>query len=339
MHWMWWPALGGLFVGVGGVFFPRALGVGYDTIAAKFTGSLPLQVLVGIIIAKAVIWCIALGSGTSGGILAPLLLIGGALGGIEGQVLLGHSPGLWALIGMAAALAGVMRSPLTSIVFALELTHVFDLALALLFACFIAHGISVMLLKRSILTEKVACRGYHLTREYAVDPLEVLQVGEAHQQMRSHPGAWTQRLYPVVDSADRLVGVITRTESMQVTDESDPQRIQAMMHSDPGVAFPDETLRTVAARMITANVWRLPVVSRQNPQQLLGLITQREVLRARERLLVEERQRERVLHLRVWSANRKDAADQAPNIAAFPQDVEARVVDEARRESTLEVEV
>ncbi len=339
IHWMWWPALGGIVVGVGGLFFPRALGVGYDTIADEFKGNLPLQMLIGIIIAKAVIWCIALGSGTSGGILAPLLLIGGALGGIEGHFLPGHAVGLWALIGMAAALAGVMRSPLTSIIFALELTYAFDLALALLFACFIAHGVSVLLLKRSILTEKVARRGYHLSREYAVDPLEVLQVSEVmradvvsvaadlrlgalHRRVTARPGAWNQRLYPVLDGDERLVGVITRTDlvrldggagagpldgatpnfpdgSVSVDGDEDRRSVSDIMRVDPVVAYPDETLRAVAARMITTNVWRLPVVARDDPQHLLGLISQRELLHARERLLVEERKRERVMHLRI----------------------------------------
>jgi chloride channel protein, CIC family len=327
IHWMWWPALGGIVVGIGGLFFPRALGVGYDTIADEFKGNLPLQLLIGIIIAKAVIWCIALGSGTSGGILAPLLLIGGALGGIEGHFLPGHSAGLWALIGMAAALAGVMRSPLTSIVFALELTYAFDLALALLFACFIAHGISVLLLKRSILTEKVARRGYHLSREYAVDPLEVLQASEVmradvvsvaadlrlgalHRRMTAHPGKWTQRLYPALDDDDRMVGVVTRTDLARVTNDDDRQRVRDIMHADPVVAYPDETLRSVAARMITANVWRLPVVARDDPHRLLGLISQRELLRARERLLVEERERERVLHLRILASGGKSLSRQ-----------------------------
>jgi CIC family chloride channel protein len=315
IHWMWWPALGGVVVGVGGVFFPRALGVGYDTIGAELAGSLPIQLLIGVIIMKALIWCIALGSGTSGGILAPLLLIGGALGGIEGALFPGHSVSVWALIGMAAALAGVMRSPLTAVIFAFELTTAINLLLPLLIACVMAHAVSVLVLKRSILTEKIARRGLHVTREYAVDPLETLLVGEMMQttvesvtpdlpvgvlrrQIMAEPRAWAQRLFPVIDKHGALVGVVTRSD-LADSAEHDPRTAADVMRQEIIVAYPDETLRSIAARMITNSAWRLPVVDRANPRHLVGLVTQRDLLRARERLLNEERRRERVLHLRL----------------------------------------
>ena len=164
LHWSWWPAIGGLVVGIGGLIEPRALGVGYNTIGAELAGTLALSTLAVLLVVKLTIWTTALGSNTSGGILAPLLMLGAALGGLLGAVLPGASEGTWAMIGMAAAMAGVMRSPFTSIVFAVELTHDIGALLPLLAACTIAHLISVLTLRRSILTEKVARRGYHVTR-------------------------------------------------------------------------------------------------------------------------------------------------------------------------------
>jgi CIC family chloride channel protein len=318
IHWMWWPAIGGVVVGFGGVFFPRALGVGYDTIGAELAGNLPLEMLIGVLVVKAIIWCVALGSGTSGGILAPLLIMGGALGGIEAVFLPGGSPGLWALIGMAAALAGVTRSPLTGVVFAFELTYATSALLPLLVACTIAHLVTVLILRRSILTEKVARRGFHVTREYAVDPLEVLAVREVmatnivsieaglslaalRRQLEAQQSGRLQRLYPVVNRSGAMVGVVTRTDLARAQEaRDDTRRVGDIMRTKVVVAYPDETLRSVAMRMVVASVWRLPVVSRSDSRQILGLISQRDLLqRARGRLLEEERHRERVFRIRI----------------------------------------
>src|SRR6185369_11385278 len=176
IHWMWWPAIGGLFVGVGGWLDPRVLGVGYDTIHVLLKGELVGALVIGLLIGKAVVWSISLGSGTSGGVLAPLLIIGGALGAIEGKFISLGDPGLWAMISMAALMGGTMRSPLTAMIFTLELTHDLNLLPGLLVACIAAHALTVLLLRRSILTEKVARRGFHVNREYSVDPLTALRV-------------------------------------------------------------------------------------------------------------------------------------------------------------------
>ncbi len=178
LHWMWWPTIGGLLVGVGGLVDRRALGVGYNTIHAELLGRLTVGALLLLFVVKLVIWSGALGGGTSGGILAPILIMGGAIGGIMGHGLPGASPGTWALIGLAGALGGVTRSPFTAIVFAFELTHDTNSLLALLVVATVAHLVSVLVLKRSILTEKVARRGFHVMREYAVDPLEATFVRE-----------------------------------------------------------------------------------------------------------------------------------------------------------------
>lgn len=178
IHWMWWPAIGGVFVGLGGWLDPRVLGVGYDSIHALIAGQLLGGLALGLLIGKSLVWALALGSGTSGGVLAPLLMIGGAMGAVEaGFIPIGDS-GLWAMISMAAMMGGTMRSPLTAMIFALELTHDINVLPGLLTGCVAAHLVTVMLLRRSILTEKVARRGYHITREYGIDPLSTLRVGE-----------------------------------------------------------------------------------------------------------------------------------------------------------------
>ncbi len=156
IHWMWWPAIGGLVVGLGGLVFPQALGVGYDTIGQLLQGDVPRATIAGILIVKSIIWAVSLGSGTSGGVLAPLLMIGGAVGGVESLFLPFEGAGFWPLVSMGAILGGTMRSPFTGIVFALELTHDFNLLLPLLVANVIAYGFTILTLKRSILTEKIA---------------------------------------------------------------------------------------------------------------------------------------------------------------------------------------
>src|SRR3954466_10532276 len=178
IHWMWWPALGGLFVGVGGYFEPRVLGVGYDTIHSLLKGEIVGAALIGILIGKSLVWSVALGSGTSGGVLAPLLMMGGALGAFEARFIPVGDVGLWAIISMAAMMGGTMRSPLTAMIFTLELTHDLNLLPGILLGTIAAHALTVLLLRRSILTEKVARRGFHITREYSVDPLTAMRVEE-----------------------------------------------------------------------------------------------------------------------------------------------------------------
>jgi H+/Cl- antiporter ClcA len=311
LHWSWWPALGGIVVGVGGLIDPRALGVGYDTIGAELAGRLTLDTLLVLLIVKLVIWSVALGSNTSGGILAPLLMLGAALGGLLGAVLPGAGEGTWALLGMAAALAGVTRSPFTSIVFALELTHDVNALLALLIACTIAHLVSVLTLKRSILTEKVARRGYHVTREYEIDPLHALLVrdvmdsdvltvepslgvAELYRRLPEGSHERRQRLYPVLRPDATVLGVLAFSDVLAAHQSASPRSAGALAH-EATFAFPDETLREVADRMVATGHGVLPVVDREDPPHLEGLVSQFDLLRAHERVLVEERHRERPL--------------------------------------------
>jgi CIC family chloride channel protein len=315
IHWMWWPAFGGLAIGLGGLIFPQALGVGYDTIGGLLQGSVTTHVILGVLLVKWFIWAVSLGSGTSGGVLAPLLMMGGALGGLEAMILPNEGAGFWPLISMGAVLGGTMRSPFTSIVFAFELTHDGNVFLPLLVGSIIAHGFTVLVLKRSILTEKVARRGYHLSREYAVDPLEILfvrevmrtnvvvlpaesTIAEVQHSLRTDHGQ-AQRLLPVIDIDRRLVGVLTRGDIRALAgNNGDAQRaIREIAREESVAVYPDEPLRVVVYRMAEKGITRMPVVERET-QEFLGLVSLDDLLKARARHLEEERRRERPLRLK-----------------------------------------
>jgi CIC family chloride channel protein len=318
IHWMWWPALGGLVIGVGGWIFPQALGVGYDVIAGLLQGDATGRVILGVLIVKSVIWSVSLGSGTSGGVLAPLLMMGAALGGVESWFLPAEGAGFWPLVSMGAILGGTMRSPLTGIVFALELTHDVNVILPLLVAVTIAHGFTVLVLKRSILTEKVARRGFHLSREYAIDPLEILFVREvmrtsvaalptgapfdtlAHS-LRGEGTRGRQQLYPVVGDQRRLLGVVTRADLQKLVDRAPGDaaaQLASIVRAGPVVAYPDESLRMVVYRMAETGLTRFPVVDRSS-HALIGLIALTDLLKARALTLDAEHRRERVLGTRI----------------------------------------
>jgi H+/Cl- antiporter ClcA len=318
IHWMWWPAIGGAVIGAGGLVFPQALGVGYETIGALLQGEVTGGVILGVLVVKSVIWSVSLGSGTSGGVLAPLLMMGGALGGVEARMLPNEGVGFWPLVSMGAILGGTMRSPLTGVIFALELTRDFNMILPLLVAVTVAHAFTVLVLKRSILTEKIARRGYHVSREYAIDPLEILFVREVMRtsvlalrhdapfeaQVRSHraeAGRRAQRLFPVVDGHDGLVGVVTSDdlERQAQRGHGDGSACVTVSRTDPAVAHPDEPLRAIAYRMAATGLTRFPVVERGPQRRLLGMIALGDLLKARGTILDAERRRERVLTLDV----------------------------------------
>lgn len=291
-HWMWWPMIGGLVVGIGGYFEPRILGVGYDVIHDVLAGHIVGAALIGILIGKAVIWSVSLGSGTSGGVLAPLLMMGAALGALESQIIPFGDTGLWAMISMAAIMGGTMRSPLTAILFALELTHDTNALPGLLVGVVAAQCVTVLVMKRSILTEKVARRGHHLTREYTVDPLDVHRVSEvmltkfdtvratttvealSDKHARDGRNFVRHQGAPIVDESGRLVGVITLSDLVKRLDEPDHQTMTAIEvgSTNPIVAYPDEVLRDVVARMVRHDIGRLPVVDRADEKHLAGYI-------------------------------------------------------------------
>jgi len=333
-HWMWWPAIGGLAIGLGGLIFPQALGVGYDTIGSLLQGSVTTKVILGVLLVKWFIWAVSLGSGTSGGVLAPLLMMGGALGGVEALVLPDVGAGFWPLISMGAILAGTMRSPLTGIVFAFELTHDPNVFLPLLVAGIMAHAFTVLTLKRSILTEKVARRGFHLSREYAVDPLELIYVREV---MRTNivvlPAERTlgeilpslrynhrqqQRLVLVVDHNGKLAGVATRGDLFarleKDKDHAMRQPLLELITITPTLAYPGETLRTVVYRMAESGLTRMPVVEHDSGK-LVGLVALDDLLKARTRHLEEEQRRDRPLHLRYLLPGASDRSTPESTVA------------------------
>jgi chloride channel protein, CIC family len=320
VHWMWWPAIGGVFVGLGGLIFPQALGVGYDTIALLLKGNVALHFIIGVLLVKSAIWIISLGSGTSGGVLAPLLMMGAALGGVEGMFLPHFGQGFWPLVSMAAILGGTMRSPFTGIVFAIELTHDLNMLLPLLLAAFLAHAFTVLTLKRSILTEKISRRGYHLSREYSLDPLEILFVREvmrttivvlpadsrleqARDLVRPAHKAHGQHLFPVVEDDRRVIGVVSRNYLLKLFEEAHgvmcKRALREIVSGDPVTALPDEPLRVVVYRMAETGFTRLPVVDPEDNKRLLGMVSLDDLLRARTRNLEEERTRARMLRLRM----------------------------------------
>ena len=328
IHWMWWPAIGGLAIGLGGLIFPQALGVGYDTIGQLLEGSVTTKVILGVLLVKWFIWAVSLGSGTSGGVLAPLLMMGGALGGLEAMFLPNEGAGFWPLISMGAILGGTMRSPFAGIVFAFELTHDANVFLPLLVGSVIAHGFTVLTLKRSILTEKVARRGYHLSREYAVDPLELLYVREVMEQTIAalperavlrdvvNSPQWrqceAQQLLPIVGKGDRFEGALTvaDVQILKAHEESlaASNTLGELMQTNVLKVYPDETLRLLVYQMAESGITRMPVVER-GTGKLLGIVTLDHLLKARTRHLEEERRRERILTWRFFTGRRPESVE------------------------------
>jgi H+/Cl- antiporter ClcA/predicted transcriptional regulator len=316
VHWMWWPAIGAVAVGLGGYFFPQALGVGYDVIASMLDHDLTLKVLLGIFLVKGIIWSVSLGSGTSGGVLAPLLMMGGALGGLEARFLPHYGTGLWPLVSMAAVLAGALGAPLTAVVFAFELTHDPGVLLPLLISALVSYGLVVLTLPRSILTEKLSRRGYHLSREYIVDPMESLAVEEVmrtqiarlvpdatldqiHQSLQVNDDLGVQRLFPIQDQSGQMIGVIPRWDLEQFVAGKKGSSLAALIIGTPVTAFSDERLTTAVQRMASSGFTKLPVVKRDDPAKVVGIISISDLLKARSAAQETEERRERVLNLSV----------------------------------------
>ncbi|TAY08147.1 CBS domain-containing protein (plasmid) [Rhizobium leguminosarum] len=298
IHWMWWPMLGGLAIGLGGLIEPRAMGVGYDIIDGLLNNRLLAPAVMSILLVKTIIWLVALSSGTSGGVLAPLLIFGGALGWLVGLVMPGNDPGFWALLGMAAMMGGTMRAPLTGTFFAMEITGDVSTLVPLLAATVVAYAVTVLLLRRSILTEKIARRGQHITREYGVDPFELsraseimisdvdtlpvtMTVGEACDFFASRQK--THRIYPVVDAAGRLAGVVSRADALLWQGNSDlaSQTLAENVTDDSVPAgHPDDTVAFIADLMLSTGDGRIPIVD-PTSGKLYGLIARKDLLRLR----------------------------------------------------------
>lgn len=305
VHWMWWPALGGLVVGLGGLVEPRALGVGYDVIADLLGGDMVLRAVLAVLIVKAVIWLVALSSGTSGGVLAPLLILGGAAGWLIGLALPGD-PGFWALLGMAAMLGGTMRAPLTGALFAMELTGEIRMLVPLLTASAAAYAVTVLLLKRSILTEKIARRGQHISRDYAVDPYQLTRVSEVMirdvdvlaanlsvDEAVTTLGMGRHRIYPVVDDAGRPVGLVTRADALlwKIEGGHDAELLgDRISDASLAVVHPDDVVSYAVDMMLATDQGRIPVVDPVTGM-LVGLVTRKDFLQVRATVTRSESER------------------------------------------------
>ena len=314
IHWMWWPAIGGLVIGIGGLLCPQALGVGYDVIGQVLHDSYAARAILVLVLVKGAIWSVSLGSGTSGGVLAPLLMMGGALGGLESAVFPGAGLGFWPLVSMGAILGGTMRSPLTGIIFAVELTHDQNMLLPLVIAVTVAHAFTVLLLKRSILTEKVARRGFHVSREYAIDELEVLFVRDVMNteivvlsaddtpvgvlsQIVPDRHERSQHLYPVIDDDANLVGAAMYAE-ITAWAKDDAQRdrpLRELATADAPVIFAGDTLRAAVGRMAERGLTALIAINPANARHVVGKIALHDLLKARARHIEDEQRRERIL--------------------------------------------
>jgi H+/Cl- antiporter ClcA len=309
IHWMWWPALGGLAVGIGGYFQPRALGVGYDVIGDLLQNHLPVAVIVVLLSCKTLMWIISLGSGTSGGVLAPLLMLGAALGALLAPVMPGGHAALWPLVFMAATLGGMMRAPVMSVVFAFELTHDVNALLPLLAASTVAYGFTVLIMPRSILTEKISRRGYHIYREYGIDPMERHHVEEVMTRAVEAIDADTSidalreryfgaqqrhRAFPVTRNG-MLVGMLERAvlEEAAGAAEQQPCASDLVRHKPLVVAMPGETCRAIATRMAVHGVERMPVVESESSSRLVGIISRSDLVKPAAVLFDEEHRRER----------------------------------------------
>ncbi|MCQ8894900.1 chloride channel protein [Limnobacter humi] len=303
IHWMWWPALGALAVGVAGYFAPDTLGVGYYNIRNILSDGLAWQAVAVLIAFKFFSWSISLGSGTSGGTLAPLFTLGGGLGLLLGKVTASVLPMLHidvrvaALVGMAALFAGASRALLTSAVFAFETTLQPMGLLPLLGGCAAAYLVSSLVMRNTIMTEKIARRGVRTPAEYSADPLEQVLVHQvANQQvmrfqsgqqildvvtaMRSDPHAYRFAVYPVVDAEGRLKGVVDRDRILTAIETGQvacTQGIESLIAQRPRFVFDDMTVRHAVQHMVKYGLDALPVLSRQQRYVLVGVISHTEI--------------------------------------------------------------
>jgi len=298
---------------------PRALGVGYDVIGDLLNHRIVASAACSLLAIKAIIWVVALGSGTSGGVLAPLLMLGAGLGTAVSIMFPGSDPSLWPLVCMAAVLAGVLGAPLTAAVFALGLTGDFNALLPLLLATGVSYGFTVMVMRRSIMTEKIARRGLHIYREYSVDPQERVFVEEVMTAdvvaipanltldaiERQYFGqGQSHRAFPVVDADGAVMGMLDRALLQQAMTQG-VQRMPDTLFDQPAAhAAPTETCQAVARRMAMLHLERLPVVDSRDARKLVGIISRSDLVKPTGLSFVEEHVRERLMGRRAGRPGR-----------------------------------
>ncbi len=318
IHFMWWPAIGALGLGIIGYFVPRVLGVGYDTISDILNTKMVLGALLAVMVFKAAALAISLGSGTSGGLLAPMFMSSAAMGSAFAMIVdkiwpaANLSPGAFALVAMGAVFGAASRAAFTFIIFAFEITRDYNSILPLMLVTVIADAIAVRYAKDSIMTEKLARRGLHIHTDYEPDVFREVTVGETMAKdfdtvpatvrvaeltdriTRHDPSVTRHQGILIVDAGGKLAGIITRDDLMRAL-EKDPTGAMPVLEAGSTnlvLAYPDEVLYDAAARMLRASVGRLPVVARNDPGQIVGYLGRSEVMAARLRRLDEEYVRE-----------------------------------------------
>ena len=316
---LWWPAIGAFGLGIIGYFVPRVLGVGYDTIGDILNANLALKLLLVVMIAKAAALVISLGSGTSGGLLAPMFMSSAALGGAYAMAVnrlfpgAALAPGAFALVAMGAVFGAASRATFTFIIFAFEITRDYNSVLPLMLVSVIADGVAMLFMpKSSIMTEKLARRGLHIHSDYETDVLQQvsvlevmdkdlpvvsaeMRVGELAERLARHDPALSKHQgLLIVDGAGELQGIITRSDIIRAL-EADPNGQLSVLQCgtrDVVTTFPDELLHDAAAKMLRRNIGRLPVVERHHPSRVVGYLGRQGIMAARLRRLDEEHVRE-----------------------------------------------
>ncbi len=325
VHWMWWPAIGAVGVGIVGYFVPHTMGVGYDNINNILNGTIFGQALVILFLMKFVSWTISLGSGTSGGTLAPLFIIGGGLGATIGSVVLTIFPNcgvdvrIAGLVGMAAMFAGSARTLLASMIFAFETTRQPFGLLPLLAGCSAAYLISSLMMKHNIMTVKIHRKGVNVPVEFEADFLTQVtvrdfkttkvyklksedEIEKVREWLYSGQEGSLHHGYPVVDKNDNLVGIVTRRQ-LENPNLQPRTKIKDIIKSPLVVIFEDNTIREVADMMAYYKLTRIPVVSPDDPLKIIGIVSRDDVLRARRKNL--ERENLYKKYIKITSLRRK----------------------------------
>jgi H+/Cl- antiporter ClcA len=316
---LWWPAIGALGLGIICYFVPRVLGVGYDTIGDILNANLAWKLLLVVMVAKAAALVISLGSGTSGGLLAPMFMSSAAMGGVFAMGMdrifptANLSAGAFALVAMGAVFGAASRATFSFIIFAFEITRDYNSVLPLMLVSVIADGIAMWLMPRaSIMTEKLARRGLHIHQEYEADILQQVRVSETMDQdvpklpadmkvselsdliARRDPEISRHQGMVILDTDGNLAGVITRGDVMRALD-ADSTGASTVLDAgtrDVVVTYPDEMLHDASAKMLRNNIGRLPVVDRKDPRKVVGYLGRPGIMAARLRRLDEEHVRE-----------------------------------------------
>ncbi|MEO6848745.1 MAG: chloride channel protein [Chthoniobacterales bacterium] len=318
VHWMWWPAIGGVVVGIAGYFDSRSLGVGYENITGILTGSFSTGAIIALGSWKFISWVTALGSGTSGGTLAPLLTFGGAIGALLG-ILANHlCPSLdinltiAAAVGMAAMFAGASRAFLTSVIFLFEITHEPQLLLPCLCGCTLACAVSYLMMRHTIMTEKIARRGIPIPHHYEADIYRHTACSEAMEsnvqtvpetlsvsELATRIARWDDpasglHAFPILDSKGLLAGVISRGDIFRsMADGDSAETVLEAGSTELITVYPDQMLHDAWQKILHHDIGRVPVVSRENPKKLVGMLFRRNFLAMRQRMLHEENTTER----------------------------------------------